>query len=347
MNYFKLSATALALGALSLTAFCAVSTPVLARDQIRITGSSTVFPFATTVAEKLGSTRKFKTPIVESTGTGGGIKQFCAGIGLDFPDIVMASRAIKKSEIEDCRKNGVMGVAELKIGYDGIVIANAKSAAPAAFTRRELYQALAQTVPVDGNFVANPYQKWSDIDAKLPNGAIEVMGPPPTSGTRDALVELVMVAGCGTFPEIVKQNDDKEVHDKLCKQVRGPRAYIDSGENDNLIVKKLAVTPGAFGIFGYSFLEQNADSVQAATVDGVTPTFENIASGKYPVSRPLFLYVKKSHVGVVAGLKEYMAEFLSERAAGTEGYLSQKGLIPMSAAEHKTMKDNAEKLPIM
>jgi phosphate transport system substrate-binding protein len=339
MKYFNVSALALAL--------CAMSVPVLARDQVRITGSSTVFPFATTVAEKMGAMGKFKTPIVESTGTGGGIKQFCAGLGMDFPDIAMASRAIKKGEIEDCQKNGVKGIVEVKVGYDGIVIANSKSAPAAAFTRREVYLALAQTVPVDGNFVANPYQKWSDIDAKFPKGAIEVMGPPPTSGTRDALVELVMVAGCNTFPEIAKQKDDKEAHDKLCKQVRGPRAYIDSGENDNLIVKKLATTPDAFGIFGYSFLDQNADSVQAATIEGVAPTFENIASGKYSVSRPLFVYVKKAHVGVVAGIKEFMVEFLSDKASGNEGYLVQKGLIPMPDAEHKTMMENAAKLPVM
>lgn len=333
--------------AIATLALAGMAGQAQARDQMRIVGSSTVFPFATTVAEKLGAAGVIKTPIVESTGTGGGIKQFCAGVGLDFPDIAMASRPIKKSEIQECTKNGVTGIVEAKIGYDGIVIANSKNSPAAAFTRREIFLALAQSVPQDGKFVPNAFKRWDEIDSKLPKADIEVMGPPPTSGTRDAFVEMVIEQGCNTFSEATKIKDDKEAHAKVCKQLRGPRAYIDSGENDNLIVQKLAATPSAFGVFGYSFLEQNADKVQAVSVDGVTPSFENIASGKYPVSRPLFLYVKKAHVGAISGIKQYITEFLSDKAAGQNGYLLDKGLIPMTDAERKEALDKAMALTVL
>jgi phosphate transport system substrate-binding protein len=298
-----------------------------ARDQIRIVGSSTVFPFSTAVAEQFGKTTKFKTPIVESTGSGGGLKLFCAGVGVDHPDITNASRRIKDSEIEVCRANGATPV-EVRVGYDGIVLANAKSGPDVAITREQIFLALAKDVVVDGQIVPNPYMNWSDIDPSLPNEAIEVLGPPPTSGTRDAFVELVMDAAC-------QEGIDE------CGDLREDGAYIDAGENDNLIVQKLEANPAAFGVFGFSFLDQNADKIQGSVINGVTPTFDNISAQKYPVSRPLFFYVKKAHVGKIPGMKEYVEAFTDEKAWGPDGYLADRGLIPLPDAERKKVRDEA------
>ncbi len=330
---------------LAIAAFASLAiaaTAAEARDQIRIVGSSTVFPFSTVVAEQFGKTGSFKTPVVESTGTGGGFKLFCAGVGVDHPDISNASRAIKSSEVENCAKNGVAAITEVKIGYDGIVVANSKASPAFDLTVAQLWQALAKDVPVNGQIVANPYKTWNEIDASLPAEKIEVFGPPPTSGTRDAFVELVMDIGCDAFPEV--EALDKDAKSATCQTFREDGAFIEAGENDNLIVQKLEANPTALGIFGFSFLDQNADKLQGSAIAGVAPTFEAIADGSYPVSRSLFFYVKNAHVGVIPGLKEFVAEFMSERASGDDGYLADKGLIPLPADEHKEVLANATNL---
>jgi phosphate transport system substrate-binding protein len=315
-----------------------------ARDQIRVVGSSTVYPFTTAVAEQLGKTGGVKTPVVESTGTGGGMKLFCAGVGVDHPDATNASRRIKKSEFEDCQKNGVTDVVELKIGFDGIVISNAKGGPDLTLTKTQLFQALAREIPgADGKLAPNPYKNWSDIDASLPNEKIEVLGPPPTSGTRDAFLELVMEPGSEGIPALKElKKSDAKAFEKAWKSIREDGAYIDAGENDNLIVQKLEANPKAVGIFGFSFLEENAAKIKGATVDGGTPTFENIASGSYKVSRPLFVYVKKQHVGVVPGVDKFVEEYVSDKAIGEDGYLSGKGLIPLPDDERTKSADAAK-----
>ncbi len=325
-------------------ALVGISGVAQARDQIRIVGSSTVYPFSIAVADQFGKAGKFKTPVVESTGTGGGFKLFCAGIGDDTVDISNASRRIKQSEVENCAKNGVGGVAEIKIGYDGIVIASAKTHKPMALTRDQLYRALAKVVPVNGALMPNPYKTWKDVDSSLPAEKIEVLGPPTTSGTRDAFVELVMDVACAKYPEI-KALTDAKAKAAACQAIREDGAYIEVGEDDNLVVQRLAATPSLVGIFGYSFLEQNLDRVQGNSVDGKETTFENIASGAYPLSRPLFFYVKKAHIGKVPGIAEFVAAFSSEKAWGDDGYLSDKGLIPMPDAERKAEAAKAKSLP--
>jgi len=311
-----------------------------ARDQIRIVGSSTVFPFATTVAERFGKTTDFKTPVVESTGSGGGLKLFCAGIGDEHPDITNASRRIKSSEVEKCAANGISEITEVKVGYDGIVIANSKKSARMELSLKDVFMALAKNVPDDeGKTIANPYKTWKDVNPAFPATKIEVLGPPPTSGTRDAFVELAMEGGCKKFPWIkALKKQDKKAYKALCHTIREDGAYVEAGENDNLIVQKLNANPKAFGIFGFSFLDQNTDTLQGSLVNGKEPSFENIAAGAYPVSRALFFYVKKAHVGKVPGIKEYLAEFTSEKAYGDEGYLADKGLIPMPEVERKQFR---------
>lgn len=319
------------------------------RDYISIVGSSTVYPFATVVAEQFGKTTSFKTPKIESTGSGGGLKLFCAGVGVEHPDITNASRRIKQSEIDKCKENGVTDIVEVKIGYDGIVVANSKKAAPMKLSRKDLYLALAKDVPdpsgAEGATIANPYKTWKEVNPDLPDTKIEVLGPPPTSGTRDAFVELAMEAGAKNFGWIKNmKKKDKKAYKALCHTIREDGAYIEAGENDNLIVQKLEANPNAFGIFGFSFLDQNTDKVQGAFINGVQPTFEGIADGKYPVSRPLFFYVKKAHVDVIPGMSEYIQEFTSDKACGPDGYLAEKGLIPMPDAERKEYSEDAKTL---
>ena len=321
------------------------------RDYIYIVGSSTVYPFATVVAESFGQRGGFKTPKIESTGTGGGFKLFCAGVGVEHPDIANASRPIKPAELQTCAQNKVTDIVEVKIGYDGIVLANAKSAPHLELTRRDVYLALAKRVPDPkggAEPIANPYTTWKQVNPKLPDTNIEVLGPPPTSGTRDAFAELAMEGGCSTFPAIAElKTKDESAYKTLCQSVREDGKYIEAGENDNLIVQKLEANPKAVGIFGYSFLEQNEDKVQGSFVDGVEPSFESIADGKYSVSRPLFFYVKKAHVGVIPGLKEYIAEFTRDSTWGPEGYLADRGLIPMPDAERATVTRQAAELAVM
>jgi phosphate transport system substrate-binding protein len=310
------------------------------RDYISIVGSSTVYPFATVVAEQFGKTTKFKTPKIESTGSGGGLKLFCAGVGVEHPDITNASRRIKKSEVELCAKNGVKEIVEIKVGYDGIVIANSRKAKQMTVTRKDLFLALAKDIPAgEGKLVPNPHKTWKEVNPALPDVKIEVLGPPPTSGTRDAFAELALEGGCKQFGWIkAMKKKDKKKYKAICHGVREDGAYIEAGENDVLIVKKLEANPKAFGVFGFSFLDQNADRVQGSIVDGVEPTFDNIADGKYPVSRPLYFYVKKAHADVIPGMKEYLKEFTSEKAWGPDGYLVDRGLIPMPDEERKKFR---------
>jgi len=307
------------------------------RDTIRIVGSSTVYPFSTKVAEQFGRSSQFPTPVVESTGSGGGLKLFCAGVGVSHPDVTNSSRAIKPSEIEQCAANGVTEITEVKIGYDGIVVANAIGAQRYELSRRQLFLALAAQVPQgegEGKLVDNPYVTWRDVDPSLPAVDIEVLGPPPTSGTRDAFVELVMEAGCKGWDWIAElEETDGDRFKQICHTIREDGAYVEAGENDNLIVQKLVANPDALGIFGYSFLEENQDKLQGSLIDGVEPTFEEISSGAYPVSRPLFFYAKVAHVGKIQGIAEFVREFTSDRAVGPDGYLSEIGLIPLPADE--------------
>jgi len=314
------------------------------RDQIRIVGSSTVYPFATKVAEQFGKTTRFKTPVIESTGSGGGLKLFCSGVGVEHPDITNASRAIKSSEVELCKSNGVEEIVEVKIGYDGIVVANAKQGPAYELSRKELFMALARELPGDaaGEVMPNPNQTWKDVNPALPDTEIEVLGPPPTSGTRDAFVELVMEAGCSEWEWVeALEKSDKDRFKEICHSVREDGAYVEAGENDNLIVQKLVANPDALGIFGFSFLDQNRDRIRGSEIDGVEPTFDNIAAQEYPVSRPLFFYVKKAHAGVIPGIEEYIGEFVSDRAMGPDGYLSEVGLIPLPEDERETVRADA------
>ena len=319
-----------------------------ARDTIKIVGSSTVYPFATVVAERFGKKTEFNTPVIESTGSGGGLKLFCKGIGVEHPDITNASRRIKQSEIDSCAKAGINEITEIKIGYDGIVIANSRKGQNLSLTKRQIFLALSPMIPSPSGkkvLVANPNKTWSDVDPSLPNIAIEVLGPPPSSGTRDAFAELAMEGGCKTFKwlaDIKKQ--DKNRYKSICRSVREDGPYIEVGENDNLIVSKLNANPNALGVFGYSFLDQNSDTIQGSMVDGALPTFENIADGTYKVSRPLYFYVKNAHASSIPGIKQYVREFTSKGAIGQSGYLSDKGLIPMPNSEYKEFASAGKKL---
>jgi phosphate transport system substrate-binding protein len=315
--------------AAALVAFAAEAQ---ARDQIRVVGSSTVFPFTTTVAEQFGGKSGLPTPVVESTGTGGGMKLFCAGVGEQHPDFTNASRRMKKSEFDSCVANGVGEITEIKIGYDGIAVANAKEGADYTITLAQLWQALAKEVPQDGKLVANPYTNWSEIDPSLPDQKIEVLGPPPTSGTRDSFVELALAVGCTEFPE-VEAIADEDAKEAVCHTIREDGVFIEAGENDNLIVQKLKENPQALGVFGFSFLDQNTDSLKGASLNGVPATYETILDGSYPISRSMFVYGKNAHAGVIPGMREFIAEYTSEEAMGEDGYLADKGLVTLDEEE--------------
>jgi phosphate transport system substrate-binding protein len=319
--------------------FGAVQSQAAERDYISVVGSSTVYPFSTVVAERFGKSTTFKTPKIESTGTGGGMKLFCKANGVDTPDITNASRRIKASELQMCHDNGVSEVVEVLIGYDGIVVANDINSHEFNLSLKDLFLALAKEVPTEksGELIANPYTLWSEVNAALPAIKIEVMGPPPTSGTRDAFVELAMEGGCKTF-DWIKAAKDTDQFKTICHSIREDGGYIEAGENDNLIIQKLQKNPDALGIFGFSFLDQNADLVKGATIDGAAPEFETIANGEYQVSRPLYFYVKKAHVAEIPGMNEFLTEFTSEKAMGQEGYLTDKGLIPLDEATYAKVK---------
>ncbi len=331
-----------ALPAACLLAFLVPCASALARDRLQITGSSTVFPFTTAVAERFGQTSG-KTPIVESTGTGGGVKLFCNGVGDATPDIVDASRRIKKSEYDECKKNGVTPI-EVKIGYDGIVVATSKSSKLKSLTLEQLYLALAADTPgKDGKLAKNTAQNWSDIASDLPSTPIRVLGPPPTSGTRDSFNELALLAGCEAAQKRLNIKIDKD----QCQRIRDDGRYVESGENDNIIVQKLSTDETSVGVFGYSFLEENQGTINGLQINGEDDTSENITSGKYPLSRSLYIYVKKEHVGLTPGLQEFITTYTSDEATGDEGYLAEKGLIPLPVAEHKISIETAKSLPAM
>ncbi|MBZ0209622.1 MAG: PstS family phosphate ABC transporter substrate-binding protein [Hyphomicrobium sp.] len=315
----------------------------VARDQIRIVGSSTVYPFTTAVAEQFGKSGGGKTPVVESTGTGGGMKLFCAGVGEGHPDLTNASRAIKKGEYEDCQKNGVKDIVEIKVGIDGLTIAQSKAGAETKLTRQQVFQALAEQVPdKDGKLIPNPYKNWSDIDPSLPNVKIEVLGPPPTSGTRDSFHELFMEKGAEAFPSLkdLKKADSK-AFDKVWKSIRKDGAYVEAGENDNVIVQKLEANKDAYGVFGYSFLEENTAKLRGVPIEGVEPEYDAISAGKYKGARPLFVYVKKQHVGVVPGIDKFVEEYVSEKAMSKDGYLARKGLVALPKEEADKVRETA------
>lgn len=325
----------------------ATANTATARDQISIVGSSTMYPFATVVAEHFGKTSNFKTPKIEATGSGGGLKLFCTGLGIKTPDITNASRRIKQSEIDLCNKNGVDEIIEVKVGYDGIVLANSKKTSQMKASLKDIFLALAKDIPnPDGSktFVPNPYKTWNEVNKDLPNKKIMVLGPPPTSGTRDAFAELAMEGGCKTFDWVKAIKDtDKSTYKARCHSVREDGVYIIVGENDNLIVQKLKVNPDAIGIFGFSFLEQNMDTVQGSMVGDVAPAFEAISNGSYPISRALYFYVKKQHIGIVPGIGEYAEAFISPEATGNYGYLIDRGLIPLNASEHKSVMSRVQR----
>ncbi len=333
---------------IALLASAALTVSLSARDQIKIVGSSTVYPFSSSVAEELGATSKYPTPVVESTGSGGGMKLFCAGNGLNTPDITNASRRMKTKEFKLCEKNGVVDITESVIGYDGIAFAQSISNNAFDISKENLALAVAKEVPSkDGKkLIANPYKKWSDIDASLPNREIIVYGPPKSSGTRDAFEELVMQK---TFKKLSVYTDlykaDKKANKKYKKYsvVRTDGVYVESGENDNLIVQKLDKNRNAFGVFGFSFLIENDDKVQGATINGVKPTPTNISSGKYPVSRSLFFYVKNSHTQKVPAINKYVNLFMSEKMIGKDGILAEIGLIALPDATRTAMRSNVSK----
>ena len=327
----------------------AMSGSAVARDQIRIVGSSTVYPFTTAVAEQFGKAGAGKTPVVESTGTGGGMKLFCAGVGPTHPDLTNASRAMKKGEFEECQKNGVKDIVELKVGIDGLTIAQSKAGPAIKLTMQQVFLALAEQVPgADGKLVANPYKNWSDIDKSLPNIRIEVLGPPPTSGTRDSFHELFMEVGAKSNKALAElAKSDAKAFDKAWKSIRKDGGYVEAGENDNVIVQKLEANKNAFGIFGYSFLEENTGKLKGVAIDGVEPTYDSISSGKYKGARPLFVYVKKQHVGVIPGIDKFVAEYVSAKAMSKDGYLARKGLVALPKAEADKIAAGAKAMAVL
>ena len=313
------------------------------RDQIKIVGSSTVYPYATVVAEKFGKGGKFKTPVIESTGTGGGMKLFCAGVGANHPDITNASRAIKPKEKTLCEKNGVTDIIEIVVGNDGISFAHSVNSPDADFTKEQLWRALAAKVDVDGKLVENPYKKWSDIDTSLPNKKIEILVAPPTSGTRDAWNSLVMAKGCTKTAKSIYEADGKKAK-KECVKIREDGYAVEAGENDTLIVQKLTSNPDAYGFFGYSYLVANKDKIKASAVNGVKPSLQGIQDYSYPIARPLFFYVKKAHVGVIPGIEEFLKEFTSKKAMSNRGYLAQIGLVPLASDKYQSTRTAALEL---
>ena len=313
------------------------------RDQIKIVGSSTVYPYATVVAEKFGKGGKFKTPVIESTGTGGGMKLFCAGVGANHPDITNASRAIKPKEKTLCEKNGVTDIIEIVVGNDGISFAHSVNSPDADFTKEQLWRALAAKVDVDGKLVENPYKKWSDIDSSLPNKKIEILVASPTSGTRDAWNSLVMAKGCTKTAKSIYEADGKKAK-KECVKIREDGYAVEAGENDTLIVQKLTSNPDAYGFFGYSYLVANKDKIKASAVNGVKPSLQGIQDYSYPIARPLFFYVKKAHVGVIPGIEEFLKEFTSKKAMSNRGYLAQIGLVPLASDKYQSTRTAALEL---
>ncbi|MBL6969930.1 MAG: substrate-binding domain-containing protein [Campylobacterales bacterium] len=332
--------------AIALLAASALTISLQARDQIKIVGSSTVYPFSSAVAEELGATTNYPTPVVESTGSGGGMKLFCAGNGMDTPDITNASRRMKAKELQTCFDNGVKDITEAVIGFDGIAFAQAKSNKPFSVTKKQLLLAVAKEVPSkDGkSLIANPYKKWSDIDASLPNREIIIYGPPKSSGTRDAFEDMILkgqTKKMSVYTDIYKKTGNKTY--KKYKLIRTDGVYVPSGENDNLIVSKLDKNRDAFGIFGYSFLMENEDKVQGAKINGIVPNPATISSGEYPISRSLFFYIKNSHAPKVPAMNKYVEMFMSENMIGTDGILGEIGLIALPDARREAIRNSVSK----
>ncbi len=310
------------------------------RDQIRVVGSSTVFPYSQAVAEQFAGMSGMKAPVVESTGTGGGMQIFCDGIGPDFADMTGASRAMTQSEYEKCTGNGVDNITEIYFGSDGLSIAHSVDGPEFGLTEAQIFQALASEVEVDGEIVANPFKKWNEIDPALPDAVITAFGPPPTSGTRDAFVELVMQDGCNEFETIAAlEESDEDRWEEVCSRMRQDGPFIEAGENDNLIVQRLQADPNSIGIFGYSFLFENQDTLRAVPINGVLPNAETIADGSYPVARPLFIYLKNAHRGVIPGLEEFATSYVAEETIGPDGLLSERGLIPLADADREAVRE--------
>ncbi len=325
------------------------ATAAQAAEQIQIVGSSTVYPFSSYVAEELGATTKFKTPVVESTGSGGGMKLFCAGAGMDTPDFTNASRRMKAKEFKKCQENGVKEITEIVVGYDGIAIAQSKSAAPLNLTRKELMLAVAAEVPnkAGDGLVANPYHYWNEINAKLPHRKITIYGPPSSSGTRDAFEDMILkhiTKHMSVYTSLYKADHKKNKKYKKFHEIRQDGVYVPSGENDNLIVQKLGKDAAALGIFGYSYLEENSDSIAAATVEGVAPAPETVQNGSYKLSRSLYFYIKKSHISKVPGMMEYARLFTSEQMIGDDGACAEIGLIPLPESMRDHYRSQLTKL---
>ena len=333
MSFAKVTTSALAIAAVSATA-------AAARDEIRIVGSSTVFPYTQAVAEQFANVTGAPSPIVESTGTGGGMKIFCEGIGEQHPDITGASRAMKPSEYELCQKNGVTDISEALIGFDGLSIAiSRENGKDWDLTLGEIYLALGAQVPVEGEWKDNPYTMWNEINPDLPAVEILAYGPPPTSGTRDAFVELAMHAGCEELAYVHDGGFDGDWVKENCSRMRTDGPFVEAGENDNLIVQRLEADPNALGIFGYSFLYENLDKLKAISIEGVEPSTDTIADKSYPVSRPLYFYVKNAHRGVIPNLNEFLDEYMSDDALEPGGYLSERGLVPLSDERRSELQD--------
>ena len=335
-----MTSTKMAASAIAILAASATGALAQARDQISIVGSSTVFPYTQAVAEEFVNLTGAPSPVVEATGTGGGMQIFCEGIGESYPDITGASRAMQPSEWETCQANGVTDISEAYIGSDGLSLAVSRENDETwDLTLGQIYQALGAQVPVNGEWVDNPHQRWSDIDPALPDAEILVYGPPPTSGTRDAFVELAMHAGCEQLDYVQQQGADGDWIEQNCSRMRQDGPFVEAGENDNLIVQRLTADPNAMGIFGYSFLFENQDMLKPVLIAGVEPDPDTIASGEYPISRPLYFYVKNAHRGVIPNLEEFVGEYMSENAIGPGGYLEERGLVPLADERRAEVQD--------
>jgi phosphate transport system substrate-binding protein len=318
-----------------------IAAPAIAREEIRIVGSSTVFPYTQAVAENFVNLTGAPSPIVESTGTGGGMKIFCGGIGEGFPDVTGASRAMKSSEYELCQSNGVTDISEALIGFDGLSMAVSRASdVDWNLSLEDIYLALAAQVPVNGEWVDNPYKTWADVNADLPEIEILAYGPPPTSGTRDAFVELAMHEGCKELDFVQEGGFDKDWVNDNCSRMRQDGPFVEAGENDNLIVQRLNADENAMGIFGYSFLFENLDALKGVEIAGVAPSTDTIADKSYPISRPLYVYFKNAHRGVIPNLEEFVEEYMSDDALEEDGYLAERGLVALPEDARYDLQDS-------
>jgi len=318
-----------------------IAAPAMAREEIRIVGSSTVFPYTQAVAENFVNLTGAPSPIVESTGTGGGMKIFCGGIGEGFPDVTGASRAMKSSEYELCQSNGVTDISEALIGFDGLSMAVSRASdVDWNLSLEDIYLALAAQVPVNGVWVDNPYKTWADVNADLPEIEILAYGPPPTSGTRDAFVELAMHEGCKELDFVQEGGFDKDWVNDNCSRMRQDGPFVEAGENDNLIVQRLNADENAMGIFGYSFLFENLDALKGVEIAGVAPSTDTIADKSYPISRPLYVYFKNAHRGVIPNLEEFVEEYMSDDALEEDGYLAERGLVALPEDARYDLQDS-------